>query len=175
MVAKGPTAPVILGTSGDADGRASALAAGACGFLDKPLESFAAFHSLLLRHLPDLIPPLPGTQPPGGPSPQAPNAAILDDLAPDVLTPDALALRDDFARAAALIETGIQQGTEAETQVYLSAFLTGVARHAHDSALAEAAARAGSLPATQRLDHLRSLLAGRLAEPIAAFGRAEDG
>ncbi|MEI6098788.1 MAG: response regulator [Alphaproteobacteria bacterium] len=176
MVAKGPAAPIILGTSGDADGRTSALAAGARGFLDKPLESFSAFHNLLLRHLPDEVPPIPKAQTTGNPSTLSPNAVIPYALAqcmltPDILTPDHLALRDDFARAAALIETSILQGTEAETQVYLSAFLTGVARHADDVALAEAAERAGQLPTVNRLDQLRKLLAGRLAEPIAAFGR----
>ena len=77
--------PVVLGMSGDAGGQVAALAAGADGFVDKPLDSLAAFRSLLLRHLPDLG----------------------DDLAPlgeAALVPDALALRDDLTHAAALMD-----------------------------------------------------------------------
>ncbi len=141
----GSGAPVvILGTSGDPTGRASALAAGAAGFLDKPLESLAAFQSLLIRHLPERSAALPT-------GPEAP------------LHPDTLALRDDLARAAALIEAG----TNPETRAYLSGFLSGVARHAHDAALAEAA----EAPSTSgRLETLRALLQRRLAGAQAAFG-----
>jgi CheY-like chemotaxis protein len=139
---------VVLGTSGDASGRASALAAGAAGFLDKPLESLAAFQALLIRHLPDRV-----------------AAVALDPDAP--LYPDSLALRDDLARAAALIEAG----TSSETQAYLSRFLSGVAHHAHDAALAEAAESAGAAPQMPgRLETLRSMLQHRLDGPDAAFG-----
>jgi len=162
IVLKGPGAPVVLGTSADPSGRISALAAGAKGFLDKPLESFAAFHAALIRHLPDQIAPV--TQ-----------ADLPDANAP--LIPDNLALRDDFARAAAMIEAGIAAGiaagTEAETQSYLSGFLTGIARHAHDTALAEAAQHAATCTLTTRFDQLRHMLAGRLATPIAAFGEGQ--
>ena len=146
IVVKGASGPVVLGTSGDATGRASALAAGAVGFLDKPLESFAAFHAALARHLPEQI------------------ALTADADAP--LAPDNLALRDDLAHAAALIEAG----TDAQSQQYLSGFLTGVARHAHDTALAEAAMRAGTAPLSDRFDQLRLMLAGRIATAATAFG-----
>ncbi|MEO8244365.1 MAG: response regulator [bacterium] len=147
IVTKGPGGPIVLGTSGDITGRASALAAGADGFLEKPLESIAAFQNTLIRHLPD-------------------ETARLDASLDPPLQPDNLALRDDFARAAALIEAG----TDAETQIYLSGFLTGVARHAHDAALAEAAECVGNAPLSGRLDQLRQMLAGRLANPSIAFG-----
>jgi CheY-like chemotaxis protein len=149
IVMMGPAAPVVLGTSGDATGRASALAAGAEGFLDKPLESFAAFQAVLMRYLPDHL------------------AAVPDADAP--LAVDRLALRDDLAHAAAMIEAG----TDAETRLYLSRFLTGVAHHAHDADLAEAAQHAGTSPQTSRFDQLRHLLARRLAHPAAAFGEAQ--
>ena len=144
---------VVLGTSGDETGRASALAAGAVGFLDKPLESLAAFQSLLIRHLPDRMASLPlGAEQP--------------------LHPDNLALRDDLARAAALIEAG----TSPETQAYLSGFIRGIARHAHDPALAEAAERAANVPpAPGRLEALRALLQCRLDGPDAAFGTPTSG
>lgn len=142
IVASGAQA-VVLGTSGDAEGRTLALAAGAAGFLDKPLESLAAFQALLIRHLPERIVHLP-------PGPEAP------------LHPDNLALRDDLARAAALIEAG----TSPETVAYLSGFLSGVARHAHDTALAEAAE---GPPSSSRLETLRTLLQRRLDSPERAF------
>jgi CheY-like chemotaxis protein len=146
IVMKGAAAPVVLGTSGDPAGRALALAAGADGFLDKPLESFAAFHATMMRHLPDLISATPDTDTP--------------------LDPDNLALRDDLAHAAALIEGGEAAGQ----QEYLSGFLTGVARHAHDTVLAEAAQRAGSTPSASGLEALRALLRNRLDVPDHAFG-----
>ena len=155
IVMKGAGAPVVLGSSADPTGRASALAAGAEGFLDKPLESFAAFHASLLRHLPDHV------------------TAVADPDAP--LIPDHLALRDDFARAAALIEAGLATGPDAESQSYLSRFVTGVARHAHDTALAEAAEQAATSSLATRFDQMRHLLRHRLATPPDAFGGKDIG
>lgn len=140
----GHQAPIVLGTSGDAAGRAAALAAGAEGFLDKPLESLAAFQAVLIRHLPDNLIGLP-----------APDEA---------LTPDTLALRDDFARAARLIEAGVT----AESRAYLTGFLTGVARHAHDDDLAAAVGDDTAL--ADRLDHVRHLLHRRLERADQGFG-----
>ena len=48
-----PRVDVILGTSGDPNGQDMALAAGADGFLEKPLTSLAAFQDAVLSHLPD--------------------------------------------------------------------------------------------------------------------------
>lgn len=141
-------APIVLGTSGDADGRTQALAAGALGFLDKPLESLAAFQTALLRHLPDRPQPAPAAEVP--------------------LSPDALALRDDLAHAADLIDAGL---TEANGQ-YLTGFLSGVAAHAHDRDL-EAALR-DSAPAGQKLARIRPLLDHRLAGSTPAFGHRDD-
>jgi hypothetical protein len=119
--------------------------------LDKPLESLAAFAAVLMRHLPEKIIGMTT-------GPEAP------------LHPDVLALRDDFARAAALIEAG----TTAETQAYLSGFLTGVARHAHDTALAEAAENAGTSLIPGRLETLRTMLRRRLDGAETAFGAASS-
>lgn len=128
---------VVLGMSGDPAGREAALAAGADGFLDKPLESVAAFRAVLRRHLPDLA---------------AGGGGDAD------LVPDVLALLDDLAHAAALLEDGIADGA----RDYLAGFLRGVARHAHDAALADAA---GDAP----LADLRALLRDRLDRPDHAF------
>ena len=146
VIQRGPRGPVVLGTSGDPDGRALALAAGADGFLDKPLESLAAFQAVLLRHLP------------------AQTASPVD-ATTMALVPDTLALRDDLTHAAALIEAG----TDAAGEVYLAGFLGGIARHAHDPALAKAAAEAGASPSTGRLDQLRMMIRSRLNAPDGAF------
>ena len=43
--------PVVLGTSGDPAGQKAALAAGAAGFLPKPIDSLAHFQATVLGHL----------------------------------------------------------------------------------------------------------------------------
>ncbi len=151
-----PHGPIVLGTSGDPAGRASALAAGAAGFLDKPLESLAAFQDLLIRHLPEKIIGL---------------AAASD----EAIAPDRLALRDDFARACALIDGAGGSAPGGEAQAYLTGFLTGIARHAHDSALALAAEGRDGTPQAERLAHLRQLLNRRLAGTDQGFGAAQPG
>ena len=135
----------VLGTSGNPDGRGSALAAGAEGFLDKPLESFAEFCTLLRRFLPGLAP------------------SLVEDLA---IHPDPLALQDDLSRAAAALSAE----PDAAGRRYLSGFLLGVAHHAHDSALARAASAAG-VPNSGDLDQLRGLIDQRLTldKSAAAF------
>lgn len=147
LVLRAPRPPVIFGTSGNPSGRATALAAGADGFLDKPLESLQAFQNALLRHLPDLAIPMP------------------DDTA---LTPDPLALHDDLTRAAAVLDAD----PDAATRRYVAGFLSGVARHAHDPALQEAADRAGTAPLDGTFHALRGMLQRRLAAPDGAFRAA---
>lgn len=127
---------VVLGTSGNPAGRGSALAAGAEGFLDKPLESFAEFCTVLRRFLPGLAP------------------ALVEDAA---IHPDPLALQDDLSRAAAALSAG----PDAAARRYLAGFVLGVAHHAHDSALARAAT-AATTPDSGGLDQLRGLIDKRL-------------
>jgi CheY-like chemotaxis protein len=128
---------VVLGMSGDAAGRDLALQAGADGFVDKPLDSLGAFGALLLRLLPD----------------HAGEAAGTKDTA---LAPDRLALRDDLAHAADLLD----HATAETTRAYVARFVQGVAQHAHDAALASA-----------RPEDLRALLSDRLARPDHAFDK----
>lgn len=129
--------PVIIGMSGDGGGRAIAMAAGADDFIDKPLESLGILRDMLMRVLPDRAADLAlGTEAP--------------------LNPDALALRDDLAYAADLLDQRPGEGTRS----YVAGFVRGVARHAHDAALAEASP-----------DDIRSLLHDRLARPDHAFDR----
>jgi CheY-like chemotaxis protein len=131
---------VLLGTSGSADGRVTALAAGADGFLEKPLESLARFCEALQNSLPDL------------------EAADWPD-AP--ITPDPLALQDDLAHAARSLDAG------PDRSAYATAFLQGVAHHAHDTALQRAADAAAAPKAD--LQALRRLVRRRLNIPAAGF------
>ncbi|MDP2739414.1 MAG: response regulator [Pseudorhodobacter sp.] len=140
-----PRPAVILGSSGDPAGRAAALAAGAAGFLEKPIASLAAFQAALLHHLPDratrvMVAPSPVGLPPADPQ----------------------ALRDDLARAADLIATA----SDPVQRKYLIGFLTGLARSTHDRALAQAAALADG---ENGLADLAGMLARRLANRADAF------
>lgn len=108
-----PRLPVILGTSGDPAGEGAAMAAGADGFLPKPFANLARLQSLILSGLGSFAPRImPADE--GG------------------VNPDRLALRDDLALAA--------DGIDADGDViYLSRFLTGLARSAGDVPLEHAA------------------------------------
>jgi CheY-like chemotaxis protein len=131
---RAPAGPVVIGMSGDAAGRAAALAAGAAGFVEKPVPGLAAFEALLARHL--------------GRSGRGEAAAALP-------CPDPLALRDDLHRAAALIDRLGEGGGRR----YVAQFVAGIARSAGDDALAAAAVRlgadAGAASALARLVALR--------------------
>jgi hypothetical protein len=120
------------------------LEAGADGFLDKPLESLAVFGGLLMQSLPDHMGDIT--------------------LGEARLVPDVLALRDDLAHAADLLDAGFGAGDAG--RAYVAGFVKGVARHAHDPALAEAATRA-------RPEEIRALLRDRLAGPDHAFAGAQ--
>lgn len=133
---------VILGTSGAPESRASALAAGADGFLEKPLESLATLCRALSRHLPEYVLSAP---------PDAP------------LTADPLALQDDLAHAAA----ALGHNPSPAEQRYVAGFLRGIARHAHDSGL-EAAALSAE---TTGMGTLRQLVRQRLEEAQGAFAQ----
>jgi len=136
---------VILGSSGDPAGRAAALAAGAAGFLEKPIASLAAFQATILHHLPDRATRVTAPTP------------ALDDPPADPPPADPLALRDDLARAADLIAAA----PDRNQRRYLTGFLAGLARITHDAALAQAAA--GLEDGAQGLAALAGLLSTRLA------------
>ena len=129
-----PRLPVLLATSGDPMGEASAAAAGADGFLAKPFESLARFQALVLSRLGNF----------------GPRAVMAED---GKLSPDRLALRDDLASAA----DAITDGGRADV-IYLSHFLAGVARSAGDLPLERAArdyARSHDPAPIRRLIHDR--------------------
>ncbi|MDP3862321.1 MAG: response regulator [Phaeovulum sp.] len=109
---------VLLGCSGEAAGEAAALAAGADGFLLKPVENLATFQSLILGAM------APALRPQG-----------LGAVSDAIVQPDPLALRDDLAHAVELLG----KATDAATIAYVSNFLAGIALGAHDPALKAAA------------------------------------
>ena len=140
LAGRWPRIATILGTSGAEDGAEVSLAAGADGFLDKPLTSLIGFQTAILRHMPDK------------------RANTQSDTA---VQPDPLALRDDLQRAASLT------GDEAQ-RMYLSSFVTSLARSVGDADLASAARdilRGG------KMDDLSGVLADRLRSTSLAFGK----
>ncbi len=154
-LARLPSRPsAILGMSGDPLAGPVALAAGADGFLDKPLPGLQDFQRILLALLPEQALQL-------GPRPAKPEP---------VLAPDPIALRDDLAMAEDIL-TGHPDDA---TQDYVSRFLSGVARTAQDGQLEAAAASLRAretLPASvppdareRALGQVRRLVQDRLAK-----------
>lgn len=147
--------PVILATSGDPAAGPAACAAGATAFLDKPMAGVAGFLSAVLPHLPDRARLAGLCAPAAGP-----------------LAPDPLALRDDLAHAARLLDraapdTGFDRagsghaGADLAGADHAAGFVQGVARSAGDPALEAAAHAARRDPA--RLPALRRAVRHRLA------------
>ncbi|TJZ91031.1 response regulator [Paracoccus gahaiensis] len=118
-----PRLSVILAMSGDPDRRAEALAAGADGFLPKPVESLALFQQAILSALP--------------PERVASGLRVLPD---DVIHPDRSGLRDDLAHVAEVLSNA----RDTTAVDYIARFLAGVARSSHDAALEAAAAALAS-------------------------------
>lgn len=112
-----PRTNVILGMSGDPDGEAIAMAAGADAFLAKPITSLAMFQSTILQFLP---------------SERQPNG--LRALPDEVIVPDPIAYQDDLAHMADIINTAEDENT----MDYVAQFLGGVARSAEDEPLLQA-------------------------------------
>lgn len=142
---------VILGTSGDDNSEATAMQAGADGFLPKPVTSLAAFQERIVSNLPT-------ERRPRGPR------VVVEDL----VQPDPIAYRDDMAHVADVLDNA----DDAKTLDYIAQFLGGVARSADDSALviaseALAARRAKGGSASSELAAVAGLVQQRLAEKIA--------
>ncbi|WP_353473833.1 response regulator [Salipiger sp. H15] len=151
LASQSPRLSVVLGTSGDPFAENLMRAAGADGFLEKPLSSLLDFQNAILAAL-------PASRRPCG-------IRLVPD---DPICPDPLAYRDDIAHAAALL----REEPEPELTDYLAQFLGGLARSAGDSALETAAlrlaaARADPGPASAALAQLSALLQQRLATRVA--------
>lgn len=113
-----PRVDVILGMSGDTGVQPMAIAAGADGFIEKPITGLAAFQETILENLPE------GARPSG-----------LRPLTDEAVDPDPIALIDDFAHVADILTA--HNGDEMLD--YIAQFLAGVARGAGDEEVAEAA------------------------------------
>jgi len=118
LTGSGPRTGVVLGTSGDADGECASIAAGADGFLMKPVETLAEFQTAVLEQLPAEDRPV-GASPSGT----------------EHIHPDPIAFHDDLTH----ISTILRSDADAGTVDYIAQFLSGVARSAHDTTLQAAA------------------------------------
>ena len=143
-----PRIGVILGLSGDTFGAEKAIAAGADGFLEKPISSLADFQTEILSRLPaDLLP------------------ASTEETVEEIIHPDPLAYRDDMAHVADMLT----DAGEIKVLDYVAQFLHGVARSAEDTPLAEAAeglarARARGAPLASPTARLAGLVQQRLRD-----------
>lgn len=139
-----PGAPAILAISGDPGAESAARAAGARGFVTKPVASIAAFRAEVATLLPDAARPL-------GPA-ALPMATVI---------PDAETLRQDYQTAARLI------AGPGRARAYALGFLSSVAVSAGDPILASAARDGG------QQDRLAGLIADRLARLPAPLGAGQ--
>lgn len=112
-----PRVEVLLGMSGDPGAEELARNAGADGFLEKPVQSLAAFQSAILTHVPP-------ERRPAGPR----------TLADDEVCPDSVALHDDLTMAASALGCAQSNGS----LDYLTQFLGSLARLTRDGDLAHA-------------------------------------
>jgi CheY-like chemotaxis protein len=130
-LANDPRRPsVILAISGDAEGHRTAIAAGADGFLTKPLRNLDALRAALQAHLPDRVAPV--------------TSGTEADPA------DPMALKDDLSHAADLLAGD----PDASARRYLASFLAGVSMQSGDRALeavARDAGKSGDLASLARL------------------------
>ncbi|NIZ61823.1 response regulator [Sedimentitalea sp. CY04] len=150
-VAATPRVGVVLGTSGDDTGYDAALAAGADGFLAKPVTSLAAFQQAILSKLPEDRQPVGAT-----------------DLPDEVIHPDLLAFQDDMAHVADVLNVS----QEDKMLNYVAQFLGGVARSVGDNPLAEAAsglttALSTGRPVTTEAARIAGLVQDRLNQKLA--------
>ncbi|MEE4188656.1 MAG: response regulator [Roseobacter sp.] len=118
LTAAEPRVDVVLGTSGDPEGQTAAIAAGADGFLAKPVTSLAAFQHAVLSNL-------PAERQPSG----------LRTVEDEEILPDLIAFQDDMAHIADVLEN---PGDD-RTLDYVAQFIGGVARSASDKSLEQAA------------------------------------
>ncbi|MGR3616769.1 MAG: response regulator [Paracoccaceae bacterium] len=141
-----PRVPVILGISGDEFAEDIAIAAGADGFLAKPVTSLDVFQQMILARLP-----------------QASRPAMLRPCSDEVVTPDAMAFQDDMAHIADILNAAENEAV----LDYVAQFLRGVARSAGDTSLAQAAeglatCRASGTPVAPQAARLAGLVQDRL-------------
>ena len=111
-----PRIEVILGISGESSAEDDVIAAGADGFIAKPISNLAAFQHAILSQLPA------DRQPPG--------PRLLQD---EIVMPDQIAYHDDLNHIAQVLRDDDSCDID-----YITQFLGGVARSAKDDALDQA-------------------------------------
>jgi len=141
-----PRIGTILAISGTPGMTDAARAAGADGFLAKPLDRLDLFQTEMLRHL-------PAVRGKAGPRP----------LPTDTIAPDPLAYRDDLDHMRDLLGTAPDDTVLA----YAAQFLSGVAHDAGDGALARAARGLAGPGAAACLAHVIGLIDRRLSDRAA--------
>ncbi|NOX74591.1 MAG: response regulator [Alphaproteobacteria bacterium] len=112
LAAHRPNAPKVLATSGDDPAlcRADSLAAGADGFLEKPLKNIQSFQTQILALFPDR---------------NLPDQRRIIPFKAEI-EPDTLALSEDLRHAAELVEEASKAGDH-ETLIYCAQFLHSLA------------------------------------------------
>lgn len=151
LVTGTPRPDVVMGLSGDPNGHDLAMAAGADGFLEKPIMSLAAFQEAVLTHL-------PADRHPKG-------VRVVPD---ETVEPDLIAFHDDIAHVADVLETRMDD----KALDYIAQFLGGVARIAKDQDLANAAddlarTRADGTGTGPQLERLTGMVQDRLNNRVA--------
>jgi CheY-like chemotaxis protein len=143
MAAAKPRVQVILGTSGAEREAAEkqVLAAGADGFIAKPVPTIAAYQAAILAHLPAELRPV-------GPR----EAQIVS------VDPDPLALREDLSHAMDLL------ALDSPPVPYLQRFLIGLARATEDKPLEDHAHGMTDTLAPPDRAALRAVLSGRIQD-----------
>ncbi|MGB3243967.1 MAG: response regulator [Sulfitobacter sp.] len=146
-----PAVEVILATSGDSSLAGAARAAGAHGFMPKPVTAIAEFQETILALL-------PAERRPNGPR-------VMTN---ETIAPDQIAYRDDMAHIADMLEIPPDE----RALDYVAQFLSGVA-HAADDTLMEQAARSLALrraqgqPTGSQTAAIAGMIQQRLAHKIA--------
>jgi CheY-like chemotaxis protein len=108
---------VLLGMSGDTGTEIVARAAGADGFIAKPIASLGEFQEIVLNAMPD------GARPPG-----------IHPVSNEKICPDPIALQDDFVHISDLMT--LNRGEDMLD--YIAQFLSGIARTSGDTELVDA-------------------------------------
>ena len=146
-----PRISAILATSGDDMNEAISLAAGADGFMSKPLSSLAEFQMAILNAVPDEMRP-----------------SGLRTVSDEQVDPDPIAYRDDMAHACEMLTND----ADMKTLDYVAQFIQGVAKSASDEQLSKAARKLTRARAEGNTIHshharLAGLVRERLTEQVA--------
>lgn len=146
-----PRVGAILACSGDTFVEDIAIAAGADGFLAKPIANLGVFQHTILQHLPE------ETRPSG-----------IRPVRSDVICPDAVAFREDMAYIAEILGGPVDDRMIG----YVTTFLHGVALTAEDNALQDATselieALSSGAPVLGPVARLAGLVQARVQDAVA--------